>query len=391
MRARFVGSLLPFALLAPAASFLSGCKGCSDQGIVKDEDVTDTEAPPAHDIGAWLSLGVLPDGRPVASYEDRTKGGLGFAVGTISGDTATWVTEEVDGFPDENGLDPGDQGRYTSLAVAADGTVWIAHQDATNGVLKYARRAADGTWTTGLADTGGGSNYDSGYWASIALDGSGNPVIAHYDKAKGDLRVARWNGTAFTGSVAHEGEDVVAEDGTTISGDAGAYCRLRIAPDGTEYIAFHDAARGALMLAKGGASGFTAEIVDDTGNVGQWPDFVIEGVTLKIAYQDVGDQDLEVAYGTPGAWSYSTVDAGDHVGADTVAWADGSDIAIAYFDGVNNDLKLARRSSDAWSTNTVTGGDAARGYHNEAIVVDGRRWIGSYDYTARAIWFAPLP
>ena len=59
----------------------------------------------------------------------------------------------------------------------------------------------------GIADSGGGSSSDAGYWASIALDGAGTPVAAHYDHGRGDLRVTRWDGTAFSGAVAWEGED----------------------------------------------------------------------------------------------------------------------------------------------------------------------------------------
>jgi hypothetical protein len=376
-----------------ASLFAAGCKGCADDEKGADEvPVADTDDPSAaNDRGAWLSMGATADGRVVVAYEDRTAKALGVSFGTIGADGAvTWAHEQVDGYADETGLDPGDRGRYASLAVAADGTVWVAHQDVTNGALRYARRAPDGVWTSGVADTGGGSRPNAGLWASLALDPSGNPVIAHYDAGKGDLRVARWNGSAFSGTVAFEGPDVTAEDGTILPGDAGSYARLRITPTGDEYIAFYDAALGALRLATGGASGWSVEVVDDNGNVGQWPDMAIDGVRVSLLYHDVTNGDLKLAAGAPGAWELSIADNGDMVGADVAMWtADGS-IGAVYHDANNNDMRAATRAGDAWTNRLVTGTDAAHGFHNETVTIAGTRYAACYDYSAREIWFGAL-
>lgn len=389
-----------FALLTVIATplMLDGCKGCSDNELNPtggDDDLDhdgSTEDP--HDIGAWLSMEPTPDGKPAVAYYDRTKDALGFAIGTIADGGVTWKQEEVDSYPNEEGLNPGDAGKYASLAIASDGTAWIAYQDTTNGSLKYARRDTAGAWTTGIADVGGGPDSDAGYWASIALDASGNPVVAHYDHGKGDLRVARWNGTAFTGAVVYDGEDYAPADtgAATVPGDAGEYAKLLIAPDGTEYVAFYDRARGALRLAVGGPSGYAVEIVDDSADVGQWPDLLLEGGTLSIAYHDATNQDLKLATGSPGDFSLETLDTGDYVGADSAIYGTGGgDVAVLYFDGVNNDMKLARERDSAWISETVTGTGAATGFHNETIEIDGTRYAACYDYTARTIWFSALP
>lgn len=388
--------LAPFTVLA-VPFLLEGCKGCSDNEIVPGDDQDDLDDDVSqedpHDIGSWLSMKATPDGKPAIAYYDRTKDALGYAVGTVADDgSVTWAKEEVDSYPNEEGLNPGDAGKYASLAIAADGTAWIAYQDTTNGTLKYAKRGADGAWTTGIADVGGGSRSDAGHWASIALDGAGNPVIAHYDHGRGDLRVARWNGSAFTGAVVHEGTDFDPGDGTgAVAGDAGEYAKLLIGPDGTEYVAFYDRAWGALRLAVGGPSGYAVELVDDGGDVGQWPDLALDGTTLHVAYQDVGNQDLKLASGAPGAWTFQTLDAGDYVGADIALWVNGGGPAAVYFDGVNNDMKVARLRNDAWTSDTVTGSGAASGYHNETVEIGGVRYVACYDYTARTVWFSALP
>lgn len=381
-------------LAASAVLLLPGCSGCNEQQILPEDPIgTDDTPPDPHDIGSWLSMRKMPDGKPAIAYYDRTSGALAFAIGTVSGSDVTWATEEVDSYPDENGLNPGDSGKYASMVISPDGIVWVGYQDSTNGTLKYAERTPDGTWTTGLADVGGGSRSDAGYWASIALDASKNPVIAHYDNGQGTLRLARWNGASFTGAVLYEGEEYVPTDGSdTVAGDAGEYARILISSDGTEHIAFYDRAYGALRLATGGSSGYTFEIVDDSADVGQWPDLLESAGSVAIAYQDVTNEDLKLATGSPGAWTTEVLDAGATVGADAAIFA-GSDgkPQVFYFDGVNNDMKLARRSGDAWTSELVTGTGVASGYHNETIDSGGTRYVACYDYTNRTIWFSALP
>lgn len=383
-------------LVSVAALVLEGCGGCNDHKITPDDEkpVSDGPVENTNDIGSWLSMRVMLDGRPGVAFYDRTQDALGFAIGTLKDGEVTWTYEEADSYPDDNGLNPGNAGKYASMVVADDGTVWVAYQDTSNGYLKYAKRDTSGVWTAGLGDLGGGAAPDCGYWTSIAIDASGNPVIAHYDNSTGNLRVARWNGSAFAGTVAYEGTNYEAADtaSTSAEGDAGEYAKMVVAEDGTEYIAFYDRAWGALRLVSGNAGGYSSEIVDDDGNVGGWPDMIVSGANVTIAYEDVGNGQLKLAAGRAGGpWTVETVDTSPHVGADTVVWSDGSNPAIAYFDGKNNDLKLARKSGGSWATETVGTEGSAIGYHNESVEIDGTRYLACYDYTARTLWFSALP
>ncbi|MES2640344.1 MAG: hypothetical protein V4850_12700 [Myxococcota bacterium] len=378
-----------------AALILPGCNGCRKEPPDTDTDPigVDPVADP-HDIGSWLSMGVMPDGRPAISFYDRTSDALGFAIGTLNDGAVTWAIEQVDSYPDATGLNPGDAGKYSAMAVATDGTVWVVYQDSSNGVLKYATRAPTGAWAIGNADTGGGPSFDSGYWASIAIDPSGNPVAAHYDAAKGALRVARWTGTAFTAAVVYEGTDSTSTDTAVdaVPGNAGEYTQIVIAADGTEYIAFYDRAWGALRLASGNVGGYSIEVVDETGDVGQWPDLLVDGASIAMSYHDVTNGDLKLATGRAGGpWDLETVDTGDHVGADSAIYGSGSAPGIVYFDGANNDMKLARESSGSWALETVGVTGAAVGFHNETVEIEGVRYVASYDYTNRTVWFSALP
>lgn len=384
---------LAVAALALAPT-LQGCGGCSENSIVARQPVPVEEQEDnafTNDWGSWLSMAADLDGNPVVSYYDKTKGGLGFATATFDDDGAVeWAHEKVDGYADETGLDVGDRGKYSSLAVGIDGTVWIAYQDIQNKTLRWARKGADGIWVNGMADTGGGATPNAGHWASMAIDGAGNPVIAHYDKGKGHLRVAHFDGSAaFTAAVVDEGEPASADSGEAVPADVGQYASITIS-SGIEYIAYYDAANGDLKLAWGGPSSYTIETIDATGDVGQWPDIVVDNGQVHISYHDITNQDLKYAVGEPGEWVLSTVDTADHVGADSHLRVVNGAPNIAYFDGRNNDMKSAYASGEGWSTSTVTTDPGALGFHNEVVTANGVTYAGCYDYTNRTLWFSRI-
>ena len=372
------------AVLA-ASTLIAGCT-CRD-------DVTYTAfqppAPLESDHGQWLSMGVAPDGSLVTSYYDRDQRALGFAIGEIrDGGQVWWTHEQVDGYPDDQGLNPGDVGLHTSMKVADNGDVWVAYYAQQNGALKVAHRQG-GEWTTELADAGGGLNPDTGRWASLDLDADGNPVVAHHDESSGTLRVSRRDADGnWSSAVAFEGEDGIDSEGNTIEAKVGTYARLLI-HDGTEYIAFHDEVRGSLELLEGFPGAYTHTTVE-TGGVGQWPSLWTDGTTLLIAFHDVANQDLALARRDGASWSVETVDTDDYVGADTEVFRDTDGIGIVYFDGQFNDMRIARESGDGWSTQSIGGNEQAVGYHNEIAYTEGRWFVASYDYTNRTIFAQPL-
>jgi hypothetical protein len=346
----------------------------------------------SHDWGQWLSMGVLPDGRPVAAFYDATMGAVGFAIATLNADgTVSWAYEEPDGYPDSGGLDPGNRGKYVDMAVAPNGDVWLAYQDINNEVLRYARRYyLSGVWETGAADSDSNPSSSSGLFASVAIDGSGNPVVAHYDGGLGNLRVAHWNGSGFVGEVVDEGDaPEVAEGEDPIDADVGQFPSIQIV-NGVEYIAYYDKANGDLLLASGGAGAYSFETIASDGDVGAWPDLLVHDGDLHISFHDVGNQDLLYTVGAPGSWDTRVVDDGEYVGADSELIVTSSGVRIAYFDGHNNDMMVATQVGDDWTVERRAGEDTAMGFFNELIETGGRVYVGCYDYTARKVWFSPL-
>lgn len=385
-----------FALAALLAPGLQGCASCQNETNIIDKepggDDDDQQADPVppftNDWGQWLSAATMRDGSPALAYYDATAKGTGFAIGTVGVDGAvTWSHEQPDGYPDDNGLDAGDRGKYTSLAVAANDEVWISYRDNQNKTLRYARRDTAGAWTNGVADPCAGPTPDCGLFSSIALDASGNPVIAHYDAVGKHLRVARWNGTAFVAAVADEGVAPEGVEGAVA--DVGQFPRIRIL-NGVEYISYYDVANGDLKLASGPGGTYSIEVVDSAGDVGAWSDMqIVDGVIL-LSYHDVGNEDLKFASGAPGAFAVEVVDSGATVGADTALLASSGTVQIVYHDGKNNDMRRAYKSGEVWQSDRVTGEQGALGFHNEVISTGGQLWAACYNYTDRTLWFSAL-
>jgi hypothetical protein len=393
---------LRLALLG-AASALFACR--SDANLIKQTPELEEEDPGeeafANDWGKWLSMGVMPDGSPAVAFYDTTAKGVGFALGTVRSDgTLAWAYEQPDGYPDSGGLDPGDRGSYVSMAIAADGTVWLGYRDNQNQVLRYATRAADGSWTSGVADGGSGATPDAGLFASVALTASGDPLIAHHDRAGGTLRLARWQGGAFAGEVVDEGEaPPTPEGGEAVEANVGMFPRLRIL-NGVEYISYHDSANGSLKLAAGANGGWAVETVLAPGaamagglsagaDVGEWSDMVIADGLIHIGHHDAAEQRLLYTVGEPGEWSTEVVDDAEGTGADVALTVVGSSVELVYFDGFHNDMKRAVRTGDSWNLSAVVS-EGAVGFHNEVIVAGGTRWAGCYDYTRKTAWFGKL-
>lgn len=370
-----------------------GCKNCQENQIITQEKINEPEADPepepfSNKWGAWLSMAVTPEGNPAVSYYDKTTGGLGYAVADMSSGSAVWTHEEVDGYTNEQGLDEGDRGKFTSLAIASDGQVWISYYDVGLKYLRFATKdPSTGEWKFAMADMGGGASPNAGLFTSIALDGSEAPVITHYDIAKGNLRIAHWNGSQFDGEIVDQGEDSVSETGEVVApANVGQFSSLAIVND-TEFIAYYDGANGDLMLATGTSGSYTVERLDTEGDVGQWPDIVVENDQVHIAYHNVSEQNLKYISGAPGNWTITTVDDSAVVGADTALSLSGGYPTIVYHDGENNDMKIARLTGDEWMIETVTGSNGPLGFHNEIININGRHYAACYNFQEHTVWF----
>jgi len=135
----------------------------------------------ANNIGQFLSLALNSSGFPIISYYDATSQDLMLAVCSDPTCTTAPTTFPVD--------TAGNVGQYTSVQMATGNIPVISYHDVTNGDLKFARCNASNSCTAPtlvqVDQTG-----TTGLYSSLALNGSGNPLMTYYDTTTDDHKIA---------------------------------------------------------------------------------------------------------------------------------------------------------------------------------------------------------
>jgi hypothetical protein len=145
-----------------------------------------TIADPAGSVGDFSSIGIGTNGLPVVSYRDGTNGDLDVMVCASADCTSSTLTT-----PDTTGTPASPLGYDTSLVIGADGFPIVSYyDDAANGDLKVLD-CGDAACTSGntiaTVDTAG----NVGRYSSLAIGADGFPVVSYTDESNGDLKFAR--------------------------------------------------------------------------------------------------------------------------------------------------------------------------------------------------------
>jgi hypothetical protein len=187
------------------------------------------------------------------------------------------------------------------VVLDASGNPVISYYDDTNGDLKVAHcddpDCAGSGESIETVDTTG----EVGLHTSVVLDASGNPVISYHDftngdRKVGDLKVAHCDDPDCAGG----GESIETVDST---GNVGWFTSVVLDASGNPVISYYDLSNGDLKVAHcddpdcaGG--GESIETVDTTGNVGLYPSVVSDASgNPVISYYDATNGDLKVAHG----------------------------------------------------------------------------------------------
>jgi len=229
----------------------------------------------------------------------------------------------------------GKVGRYTSLALNGSGFPVISYYDSTNFDLKVAV-CNDATCTSPPTLTTVDNGRDVGVDTSLALNSRGFPVISYYDYTNGDLKVAVCNDETCTSPT------------LTTVGDVGWYTSLALNSD-KPVISYYDNTNKDLKVAVCNdekCTSPTLTTVDNSlGDVGKYTSLALNSDKPVISYYDNTNYNLKVAVcndATCTSPTLTTVDnsVGD-VGFYTSLALNSDKPVISYNDNTNGDLKVA--------------------------------------------------
>jgi MYXO-CTERM domain-containing protein len=312
------------------------------------------------DVGMYTSIAVAPDGTPMVTYfdlgtMDMPNANLKFAA-KVNG---MWQTHIVDsGTGQIEGSGGSVVGMYSSISLRTDdgrpGVAYLAHVADANGEHAEVRFAAAqvpvptsaADWQKYVVDTAPVPAVDPqhpdvyplpgglGLFIDSARDPTNSaPVIVYYDRANGDLKLARFDTTAG------QFKPAIVLDGSTT--DVGWSPSVQVDAQGVAHVAYVSATADDLDYITD-ASGAMREIIDDGYRiVGQSPDGL-----PKPEFHFVGD------------------DAG-------LVLPQGAQPMVVYQDSTTQQLMLAQRQQDAtWKYNSIAGGT--------------QPWPGAYGFFASA-------
>ncbi len=320
-------------------------------------------------------------------------------------------------------LTPGFIGEYTSAAVASDGTVWVSGYAESNAEIGFswgdlAAGKWDGTKVVWELPDGvptdppvdpkvfdvtsfrGGqieSGDDVGLWTSMALDGQDHPVIAYYDRTHKALKVARYDGTAWSNHVVEQkdGADVgrYAKIVSTASGFAIAYQSVEPGGNGGKLLSKVRVATSASMAPSATKDWTFEDVASDADTpciatlcpmdqrcFADTRQCTVPSTNCSAACasgQACRNGACRATLGVGKVLSYPDA-IGDYI---ALAKDSSNNLGIAYYDRIHGDLVLAYRANGAWQNDVVAGAtgdtgigtslfiDAAGDYH--LTFVDG--------------------
>ena len=163
-------------------------------------------------------------------------------------------------------------------------------------------------------------------------------------------------------------------------GSWGGYVSQALDSQGNPHLAYCDSGQGIVKYARWDGSSWQIEVVDNSGNVGDYLSFTLdEDDNAHISYyKNLGTNDGNLMYahwdGT--AWNIETVDSGQDTGTDTSIDTDSNGYPhISYADNYNAILKYASWDGSAWNLEVVDNGDHVGFYSSLALGKDDNAHI----------------
>jgi hypothetical protein len=248
-----------------------------------------------------------------------------------------------------------------------------------------------------------------GSWLSFDTSPEGERLtMSYYDRDRGAVGWAVGVPTGDTVTWLHEKVDGYPDDRGLDVRDAGKYSSQRTAPNGTVWVAYHDATAGGLRVAHRIAPGTWAEPETADGGtalpgVGHYASLALDGQGLPVvAHCDNGNGAVRItrydgtAWNTVQAYASRPVDAFDELGNPVtrpagVAYTDvlvhDGEILVAVYDTASTSLHLLRGSGDVFEDEVVDDDGDVGSW--PSLWTDGSQtWLAYHDVGREDLMFA---
>ena len=263
-------------------------------------------------------------------------------------------------------------GLYTSIDLDPFNKPAISYYDANNGDLKYARWTGS-AWDVSIVDSSG----DVGRYTSLAIDSSGYAQISYYDATLGDLKHARWDGIKWV---------LRKVDGT--GGDVGQYSSIALDTSKNAHISYYDFSLGDLKYARWNGSTWNIRGVDSAGDVGMYSSIVLTKNNIPyISYYDQTNTRLKFAYLEGGVFKHNVVAI--LVGRYTSIALVNDSPRISFYNAGLGELRYATPTSTGWQVSPAIDRAADVGsYVSMQLDPAQRPHISYYDDLLDDLWYA---
>ena len=212
-----------------------------------DDTITTPDAPVPGNVGTFSSLVLDGAGNPVVSYFD-----------SLNGDLKVLHCDDPNCAPGGDSIATPDTspvvgavGQFTSIALDGSGFPVVAYQDNANfaNALKILHCGNANCTSTNAINTLDTSPDGSifAWYISLALDGSGNPVVSYYGRTfggAGSLHILHCNDV----NCVPGGDSLTIPDAPAAPGDVGSYSSLVLDGSGFPVVSYADVTPGATAL-----------------------------------------------------------------------------------------------------------------------------------------------